>query len=739
MGKRIDRRTFLKFAAGASAVATGLSPRTRRVLLEPYVRPPEEALPGRATWYASTCRQCPAGCGILVREINGRPRKIEGNPDHPLNRGKLCARGQAGLQALYDPDRLRNAVRQAAAPGYRYFEPIAWTEALDQVTSRLRGSGSGARVAFLGGWLPDHLYDLSSRFLGALGAGPPLVYDLHSAFEGRSVLAEAAERWFGGRDLPNYDIAHAEVIFSFGANFLETWMSPVAQSVDFGTMRQGQVSGRGHFVQFEPRLSSTGATADEWVPIRPGTEGIVALGIGRVIVEENLGRVGLQRQNADLYRDVSVEQAAEASGVPAQELRRLARILGSVDRPLAIPGGYLSGLSNGTSAAEAIMALNVILQRLGRQGGVFLPQPVPAHQTFSNTTTPSSFDQIMELVEAMRRGLVDVLFVHGTNPVYELPPWVDFLRAMQKVPLVVSFSSIVDETAAYADLVLPDHSYLEAWGYQVNQSGADRPIVSSQQPVIRPLYDTRSTADLLLGLASRLGGSVAQALPWGDEVDFLQEQAGALLGSSIGVFDAQSPSAFWSTWRQLGGWWAENPIQREPIITRPLSAPLQVAEPMLVGDESQFPLKLLPYESITLTDGRGANQPWLQETPDPMTTASWGTWVELNPETAAGLGVENNDLVRVVSPYGEIQAPVVVFPGIRADTVAVPTGQGHTDGGRFAAGRGANVMTLISAPKNPFTTNMPWASTRVRVEPTGKKQSIARLESLDAEGRETLR
>lgn len=738
MGRKIDRRTFLKLTAGATAVATGLSPRTRRVLLEPYVRPPEEALPGQATWYASTCRQCPAGCGILVRVINGRPRKIEGNPDHPLNRGKLCARGQAGLQALYDPDRLRNAVRQAAAPGYHYFEPIAWGQALDQIASCLSGAGSGTRVAFLANWLPDHLYDLASRFLGAFDVGPPVVYDLHTALEGRSVLAEAAEHWFDTRDMPIYDISRAEVIFSFGANFLETWMSPVSQAVDFGGMRQGQVSGRGHFVQFEPRLSSTGATADEWVPIRPGTEGFVALGIGRVIVEENLGQVGLQRANAGLYRDVSVAQAAEASGMPADELRRLARILASVERPLAIPGGSLSGVSNGVAAAEAIMALNVILQRLGREGGVFLPQPLPT-QTFSNRTTPSSYHQMAELIDSMRRGLVDVLFIHGANPVYELPPWMDFLRSMQKVPLVVSFSSIVDETAAYADLVLPDHSYLEAWGYEVNRIGVDRPIVSSQQPVTRPLYDTRSTADVLLALAARLGGRAAEALPWTNEVDYLREQATALLGSSIGAFDAQTPGGFWSTWRQLGGWWARNPIRREPVTTRSLSAPLQVPEPMLVGDETHFPLLLVPFESITLTDGRGANQPWLQETPDPMTTARWGTWIELNPETADRLGVENNDLVRVVSTYDEIEIPVVAYPAIRPDVVAIPTGQGHKDGGRFAANRGANVMAVMATPKNPFADHMPWASTRVRVEPTGKKQQLARLESLDAEGRETLR
>src|SRR5512145_2167473 len=150
MTKKLSRRDFLKIAAGA-AVATGFAPTVRRVLLEPYVRPPEETLPGQATWYASTCRQCPAGCGIIVRTINGRAKKIEGNPLHPLNRGKLCARGQAGLQVLYNPDRLKNAVRQSGGRGSRKFEPVYWHEALDLLSEKITTLSTPKRLAFLGG------------------------------------------------------------------------------------------------------------------------------------------------------------------------------------------------------------------------------------------------------------------------------------------------------------------------------------------------------------------------------------------------------------------------------------------------------------------------------------------------------------------------------------------------------------------------------------------------------------
>jgi anaerobic selenocysteine-containing dehydrogenase len=570
--------------------------------------------------------------------------------------------------------------------------------------------------------------------LNTIGAPVPVLFDLHTALDGRAASTDLGKRWFGSSHIPLYDIGRAEVIFSFGANFLETWMSPVSQSVDYGRMRQGQLGGRGFLVQFEPRLSSTGAVADEWIPIKPGTEGLIALGLGRIIIEENLGRVGSHREHALLYRNVSVSQIAEASGVSAEELLRLARIFSDVSRSVAIPGGYLDGLSNGTEIMDAVMALNVVLQRLGREGGIFIPQEVPA-ETFASSITPSPYSAVEQLVQRMQAGEVELLLIHGSNPAYELPPKSGFQEALARVPMIVSFDSFVNETAVNSDLILPDHTYLEGWGYQLPSPGADRPTVSGQQPVTQPLYDTKSTSDLILALAARLGGDIADVFPWVDEVEVLEERSSHLLGSSIGVFDASTPAGFWSRWRQQGGWWSEKPIRLEPELSFNLTRSLEVPTASFAGQADQYPFHLLPYESITLSDGRGANQPWLQETPDPMTTARWGTWVELNPETASQLGVTDNDLVRVSSPAGQLTAPVVVYPAIRPDVVAIPIGQGHQDYGRYAAGRGSNVMDLIS----PSDGRLQWGSTRVRLEKVGESSTLARLESLHGEGRETIR
>ena len=737
MNRTITRRDMLKIAAGTT-VASGLGTAFRRITLEPFVQPPEDLLPGQATWYASTCRQCSAGCGIMVRTINGRAKKIEGNPLHPLNQGKLCARGQAGLQVLYNPDRLKNAVRQTGGRGSRKFEPLYWPEAIELLIEKITSLSSGKRLAFLSGVMPDHVYRLADILLNALEAPPPIIFDLHSALEGRAIASELSQTMFATQDLPVYDLAQADVILSFGANLLENWMSPVAQSVAYGSMRQAERGGRGLLVQFEARLSATAASADEWIPVKPGAEGYVALAIGRIIVEERLGHVGSHRPQAVLYQNVDVREMSAASEVPVDTLRRIASAFADADRAVAIPGGGLSGQRNGFSSMLAVQALNLVVAQVGKEGGVFISNPGPTTDMQQNPQV-SSFDDMQALIKQMKDGEIDLLFVHGTNPIYELPPETGFAEAITRVPFVVSFSPFVDETAVWADLILPDHTYLESWGYQVPEPGADRPVVSGQQPVVRPLYDTRSTGDVLIALANRIGGEVAAALPWTDEATFVEETMAQLYGSSLGAYDARTKAGFWSRFRQYGGWWSEKEIRREPELTEIVQKPLPLTNPEFIGDQEDFPFHLYPYLSIVLSDGRGANLPWLQETPDSMTTVQWGTWVELNPETARNLGVSDNDIVSIESPAGSLEAQVVVYPGIRPDVVAMPVGQGHTEYGRFAQAAGkSNPMTLVMPVTDSTAGTLAWGATRVRIKATGRNQKLARVESLDGQGRETL-
>ncbi len=719
MTHQVTRRDFLKLGAAglASAVLAGCQSPRRWVELEPYVRPPEEQLAGVATWYASTCRQCPAGCGILVRIMNGRAVKIEGNPEHPLNKGKLCARGQAGLQVLYNPDRLTGPVQQAQRNS-RTFEPVAWETGINTLYEKLQGAR--AKVAVWGGsTMSGHLLDLFQRFSAAVDAPAPLIYDLYTGLNGYRLLGDINRELFGQHALPTYDLSQADVILSFGADFLGGWLSAVRYGIAFGAFRGQALGKRGYLVQLEPRMTATAAVADHWLPIRPGTEGLVAAALVQIIAEEGIGPSG----RADLARtvagDLDLGSVASACDVSAEELVHLAHAFAEADRPVALPGAALTGTSHGAEALAAIQALNLLA---GAATGLALAPGSPSEAMVG--PEPASFSEVQALLDQMRAGQIQVLFVHGANPAYELPDQAGFVDAVTNVPFVVSFAPIVDETAGWADLILPDRTYLEGWGYALAAPGFDLPMVGSQQPVVTPVFDSLSTADILLTVARGIP-AVTEVLPWADEVAFLKATVGELGPGSAG---GSGTDVLWTRFQQNGGWWPASPPAPAPLPTASPGA-VKVADPIFQGNEGDYPYFLHLYPSPLLSDGRGANQPWLQGAPDPMTTVSWQTWVEIHPDTADQLGVKDGDIVQVKSPRGELEAPVCVYPAIRPDTVAIPFGQGHTDYGRYARERGRNPMQLVGADTDATGANLAWAALRVNLEATGKKLALALFEN----------
>ena len=722
MDASITRRDFLKLTGAATSMLL-LSGCTvdlqQSVWMEPYVHSPEQTLPGEDFWFASTCRMCPAGCGIVVRVSNGRARKIEGNPAHPLNQGAICARGQAGLQRLYHPDRLRQVLQRTGERGADQWGALSWEQAIDTLAGRLQ-SINPERIGFLTGLLPDYQAALVARMSKGLGAPRPVVYDAQTFLDGRFALQKAVEAMFGVDSLPIFDIGHADVVYAFSANFLETWLSPVSYGRAYGHMR-GRPGARGTMISFEPRLSMTAANADRWIPVAPGFEGLLALALGKIIVDEGLGANDLPAPYRSLYDGVDVGAVAAQVELSAEDLASLARMFAEAHHPVAIPGAGLIAHTNGLNAIKAVLALNLLVDR----GALFLT-PVAPSRDLRPPLAPSTLQEVEDLIGRMKAGEVEALLVLGANPVYELPAALGFREALAHVPLIVAFADLPDETTALADLVLPAHTYLETWGYQFVNPGAEQLVVSAQQPVVRPIWDTRDPADVLLALADKMGGRVAKRLPWPNLVSFIQTRLTSLqlLDGNIASTDIRP---FWSAWLQQGGWWSRDSLWEtpEPLPDATLSP---VSAPRFEGDEAEYPFHLLPISTVSLADGRHAALPWLQETPDPMTTASWDTWVEINPQTANDLGVQNDDVVKIVSPVGEIEAIVYVYPGIRPDVVAVPIGQGHDKLGRWAANRGANVLQALAPSRIDGVDDLAWAATRVLVVPTGQPRMLPTLE-----------
>jgi anaerobic selenocysteine-containing dehydrogenase len=296
----------------------------------------------------------------------------------------------------------------------------------------------------------------------------------------------------------------------------------------------------------------------------------------------------------------------------------------------------------------------------------------------------------------------------------------------------VSFSPIVDETAVWADLVLPDRTYLESWGYTVVDPSFDLPVVSSQQPVVTPVFDAHSTGDILLTVARGIPAAAA-ALPWDDEVAFLKDMITQLPAAA---YKATGADVKWARFQQHGGWWPAT-APASTATAKPASSigPLTSPAPTYQGDAQAYPYFLNVYMSELLSDGRGANQPWLQGSPQATSTIAWQTWVELNPTTAQALGVSEGDIVKVTSPHGEIEALVYVYPAIRPDTVGIPLGQGHTDYGRYARDRGSNPMQLLGLTPDAATAGPVWDNVRVKITSTGQTVAVAKFEGLGvAEG-----
>jgi anaerobic selenocysteine-containing dehydrogenase len=653
----------------------------------------------------------------------GLAKKLEGNPAHPISQGKLCARGQAAIQITYHPDRLTHPLKRTAPRGNGQFQEVSWDEALTEIVAQLDALGAAGNqraLAFLKRPGRGQRDELVSRFLERFGAPAATSYELFSD----DVLRRANLLSFGHDQLPTFDLAQSRYVIAFGADFLGTWGSPVAQNAAYGRMRQGRRGLRGTFVQVEPRMSQTGANADEWVPVRPGTEGVLALGLARVLMSSKLrsgatsGRAGALIDGwSSGLAEYSPTEVARRTGVAAARIERLAGEMADQRPAVAIIGGAPLAQTNGLFAALAVNALNALLGNVDEPGGVsFMPQ-MPLAATNARVSGPDrrSFRTVAAEILA-DRSPVQLLLVDGANPVFTAPPAWRVRDALSKVPFIASFGSFIDETSALADLILPDHSFLESWVEGRPETGAGVAVATVAPPAVRPLHNTRAMPDVLLQIAGRLAKPVD--LPWKTFDEMLMAAYASLPPPTL-------DSDAWSTAQRQGGLWETAQVGQVGRVGRVgqvgqaaqtgQTISRRYAEPQFDGDAASYPFHFLPYASQAFLDGSLAHLPWLQELPDVISTAMWSSWVELNPQTAARLGIAEGDIIEVVSTQGALRAPALVSPGLAPDVIAMPVGQGHETFTRYASGRGENPIRILAPVTEPETGALAWAATRVKI------------------------
>ncbi|MBI4444198.1 MAG: TAT-variant-translocated molybdopterin oxidoreductase [Acidobacteria bacterium] len=679
----IPRRDFLK-AAGFTFLGAALTGCQRAPVEKaiPYLVKPEEIIPGRAYFYASTCGGCSAGCGLLVKNRDGRPIKLEGNPEHPLSKGGLCAVGQASVLGLYDSRRILLPLRDG--------KEAAWEEVDREITAKLNEiRREGGAVRFLSDSIssPTTLATLAA-FLGRFPNARHVVYDPLSC----SAIPASYEQTHGVGLLPRLRFENADVVVSFDADFLATWISPVEYTAGYQAARslEAEPPRFSYHAQFESRMSLTGSKADQRIRVAPQELGLVVTHLAAVLA----GLAGASLRT----------EGIEESPVSKQVLQEIAqRLWEAQGRSLVVCG---------SQDVSTQVLCNFINHLLGSYGST-INLELPSNQRRGNDR------ELQSLLEELRQSKVAALIVSGVNPIYDLPDGEHLAPLLRQVPLVVSLDGKPNETTELAHFVCPDHHGLESWGDQEPVSG----IVSLMQPCIQPLGDTRALTE---SLAAWMGTPKSAH-------DILRENWQAR------IFPRQTKEtsfqAFWDHAVHDGFVELEG---TRPIAVRPFAA--GAVRPILAAsslEEGEFALALYP--TVGMLDGRHADNPWLQELPDPITKVTWDNYASLSPAVAAQLRVREGDVVRLATGNDQpgVELPVVIQPGQHDRVVAVALGYGSKATERFAGmgpqwlegkstvgetGRvGVNAAPLLQLAEGALQY---WRAP-VRLQPTGKHLALA--------------
>ncbi|MCC7442993.1 MAG: 4Fe-4S dicluster domain-containing protein [Bdellovibrionales bacterium] len=703
----LQRRDFLTLM-GASMAMTGFACARRPVeKIIPYVVKPEELTPGVANLYASTDPGVYGGFGVLVKTREGRPIKLEGNPDHPVNGTALSARVQASILDLYDPDRLAAPVTVASGRP----SPISWAEADAAIAERLK---KAARVRVLTpGVSSPSTRKLIQEFLASFEDGKHVQWEPNHS----SDRVAAQEECYGDGGLTAYRLDQADLVVSFGSDFLGADAHAEAHARQW--FRKRDLRGQKHsdarmsrLVSFESTLTLTGSNSDERHAVNAGDEVKVALAVAHeIIVASQHSALAGDAPTREALRDFSAAKVAVDVGIAEEAIKKVARELWEArGRGLVVGGDMHAGSADAFKLHLAVNLLNSALENDGAtvDYAAFAP----------NAGLASGWRDYSALIAEMQAGRVDVLLVQGLNPAYLYGRATGFVDALSKVNTVVHVSDRVDETGIHAHFVLPEHHFLENWGDHEPRAG----VLSLQQPTVHPLNATRSFQDILLGLI-RAGKLSASGLAL--------RMAGSEGGWHAYLRENWKSSVYPSHGRGLPfeEFWVDV-LQKGVLVTGGGSRELPprrfktyALRSLLKGRAAKMDeIRLALYLKSTLGDGSQANNGWLQEMPDPVSTVTWDNHLNVGPSLAAQLKLKQNDMVRVSVGEASVEVPVLVQPGMPASTVSLAVGYGRKHAGAIGNGVGADAFSLVTldSERRPVFAGNP-----VKVEKLGWKYELA--------------
>jgi thiosulfate reductase/polysulfide reductase chain A len=738
---KMTRRDFLKIGFSSAAVA-GLGGSLAGCFSPPGEVPRKVVrTAGKAASVASTCLLCPAGCGIRGEILDGRLEKITGNPKHPNNRGKLCSRGHAGINTLYDPDRLLYPLKRSGGRGDGKWARITWEQAFEEMAKRFTALRKGGRTEAL--WMemggPGSSELMALEFLKAFGS--PVVFSEGDAL---GLNARVGRMMTWGAESVVADAARSRYILNFGANPFESGDQYIylAQRIIEGRMVNGA-----KLVTFDARLSNTAGKSQEWFPIKPGTDGMVALAMAQHILHQGLqDKEFLSRwtntplpklaEHLALY---TPEQAEKVSGVKAAEIKRVATDLAHAKPASILAGRGVAGHGNGVQNERCIALLSAVVGAIDVPGGCCLPRKMDLGEPKGKSPYASSVQALAAVKEG--QGRPDVYFCYLANPAYANPNSAEvakLLKDEKKIPFLVVADTHLTETGALADLLLPMTTYLESWNLESRPAMGLVPFVSIRQPMVSPMGKSISLGDALAGLGKRMGEELQKAFPYSQSEEFMDKAAARIAGlakggglqtlKKDGVWFDPAAKPEYRSYEKKG---FPTPSGKFEIFSSRLQERGFPALPSYIPIKAHQEMKendfiLTVYQPNVLTQ-RLANAKWPAEI-----LHACPLWINLR--TAEELGLKNGDRVKITSPAGSLTIPVRLSHGLHPKAVALPEGLGHWALGKIAQakkyksndfdtnelwweheGNGVNPNAVIPAQFDPAAGGVAWNDTVVTV------------------------
>jgi molybdopterin-containing oxidoreductase family iron-sulfur binding subunit len=642
---------MIGFSAAALAFSGCRAPEQKVV---PYLKQPVESTPGVSSWYASVCGGCSASCGTLVKVRDGRPIKLEGNPDHPLSGGGLCAVAHGLILNLYDSERLRQPMFGS--------KPATWDEVDNQVKQELESikKASGKVRLLTHSITSPSTKEAIARFLGQFPDSRHIVYEAvsNAAIRKSHLITHKTDA------APRYRFDRAKMIVSFGADFLGTWIAPVQYAREYTRARSLQDGRRemSRHIQFESRLSLTGSNADLRVSVSPVEETVALLLLAKLIAEKS--------GTARLPEELDSYEPQQLSPRVRQTIERAA------DDLLKSPGGSL--VISGSNDVDSQCIVNFINQETGAYGRT-------VDLNAASEQMQGSDSGMVELIREMNAGHVAALILSGVNPAYDYYESQAFTNGLAKVPLKISLNPTVDETSALVDYVCPHHHFLEEW----NDAEPARGVYSLNQPTIAPLFQTRAFQESLLTWIGSEQGFY----------DFLRESWRAKLfglQSKYATFDE-----FWDSTLHDGVFVAESLFPQQPVFTRDeIGKAVERIRARTENEADEFSLVL--YEKVALRDGTFANNPWLQELPDPISKITWDNYANVSHSLADKLQLEEGTVVRIRRGDSSLEIPAHIQPGQHDNTIAIALGYGRRRAGKAGSNVGANAFPFVDFDNGTF-------------------------------------